>query len=273
MTDVLEQQHEETAPIESAAQLPTDAPVGTAPASADDELTALLNEFDAATTKAETEPTGALGVDNNGADNIDQQLQDMLGPSECETELTGQINDLRTQLHRESEIRAYHDYADDLQKHVQEANPHVPDGWTKLMMDSFAHNPEIALAWDTRNIDPKAAAVDLAHVQHALNQLKGNPGADPKQVQELNRLAYQLDICVRSPAILRQCRNQILAEAKKLKPPIDEQVTADVAGLTQYIRDGQAAHVPDPPTNWGRLSGKEFREKVIRDHGFDPGGF
>jgi hypothetical protein len=156
-------------------------------------------------------------------------------------------------LHRESEIKAYHDYADDLQRHVQEANPHVPDGWTKLMMDSYAHNPEIALAWDTRNIDPKAAAVDLAHVQHALNQLKGNPDADPKQVQELNKLAYQLDIAARSPAILRQCRNQILAEAKKLAPPIDPDATQARDNVAWAVKQAQRGDIPEPPTNWGRL--------------------
>ena len=44
--------------------------------------------------------------------------------------------------------------------------------------------------------------------------------------------------------------------------------------IAQSIRDGQGpAVIPEPPVNWGRLSGKEFREKVLRDHGFDPGGW
>jgi len=259
----------ETAPVEARSQLPAQSDVWS-------ETDALIDEFNQKTATPEPEPEQLPASETDAApeSELDRLLADLSAPSADQQRADGlqsQLNELQIQVHREREIAAYHAMADDLEKTVQEIAPHVPDGWTKLMMDSFAHNEEITLAFDYRGIDPKAAALDLANVQVQLRRLQADPNADRAQIQQLAQLAYRLDIAARSPAILRQCRNEILSEARKMKPPIDVEASLDRAAISQAIRDGSAPIIPEAPIRWGNLSAREGRERVKRDFGFDPG--
>jgi hypothetical protein len=102
--------------------------------------------------------------------------------------------------------------------------------------------------------------------------LQATPNADPKQVQELNKLAYQLNVAAHSPSILRRLKNTILTEAKNLKPPIDQDATDLRAEIAFQMKHGQGpVDIPSPPVKWGSLSAKEGRERVLREFGFDPG--
>jgi len=258
---------------ETPAQLPADTPIGTAPAS--DDLDQLLADFDNATKRqAESEPAS----DNTGQEDapvqvsdsdLDKFIAELSGPSADQQrigQLTGELDGLKAQIRAAEELKAFNEFAGDLQKQLPSW---LPEDYARVKLESLAHDPVARLAWETRSIDPKAAAVDLAHVQFALKQT-----TDPKQVQELRKLEYQLSVAANSASILRQARNQIIKEANGLKPPIDPEATADRDAIAQAIREGQGPiNVPDPPVQWGRLSGKEFREKVIRDHGFDPGSY
>jgi hypothetical protein len=270
MVEVIKEEPEDTAPAAAPSQLPAQSDVWS-------ETDALLSEYDSVVGKqAEPEPEELPASENGVAnDELDKLLADLSAPSADQQRADGlqsELNDLRNQMRAAEDLKAFNEFSDDLTKQVAAIAPHVQDDWVRLKLESYAHDPVARLAWETRNIDPRAAALDLAHVQHALAQLQANPNADPAKVQELNRLAYQLNIAANSPAILRQVRNQIMSEAKKKPPPIDEQVTADVAGVAQYIRDGQGPiNIPEPPVRWGNLSAREGREKVKTDFGFDPG--
>jgi hypothetical protein len=257
VTEVLEQQREETAPV--TAQLPADVA-----APADDELTQLLQEFDTATSKpadpaADQEPT---------APDLDQQINELLGPDPKVAELQGQLNTLQGQMRQQQELAEFNSFADDLQKQVAAVAPHVQDDWVRLKLESYGHDPVARLAWETRHIPAQDAARDLAHVRAWLH---ASPDADPKQIQEAKTLAYQLEVAANSAGILRQAKNQILSDARKLPLPLDPIATADRDAIAQAIRDGSTPIIPEMPVRWGSLSAKEGREKVLRDFGFDPG--
>src|SRR5262249_41071940 len=72
--------------------------------------------------------------------------------------------------------------ASDLQKLLPSWAP--PD-YARLKLESLAHDPHIALAWDLRNVDKSAANLELAKVTQAFLELQRNPAADPKRMQEL----------------------------------------------------------------------------------------
>jgi len=254
--DAIEQETE-SAP----SQLPADvAP----PPSADDGLTELLREFE---EKVAQQPEPAADpVEEEAQPDLDQQIQDLIGPDPKIAELNGQLSDLRTQLHQQQELKALDEFAEDLTKQLAEW---LPDGYARLKLESYAHDPVVRLAWDTRNIDPKAAAVDLAHVQHALAQLQVSGNADPAKVQQLNTLAHRLSVATQSASILRQARNQILKEAGALKPPLDPEATADRNAIAQFIRDGQGPiNIPEPKPNFGTMSDREFRDYTRKNFGF-----
>jgi hypothetical protein len=247
---------------------PSDAPVTGLPASsntADSDLDALLEQFTAATNKpaepdAPTSPDAP--VQDASSNDLDALLRD-LAPSEDQKRadaLQGQLNDLQSQMHRERELAAFNSYADDLAKQVVQVAPHAPDGWAKLKLESFAHDPEIRLAWDTRYINPQDAARDLAHVQFTLKQLQGDPNADPKQVQELNKLAYQLNIAAQSHSILRRVNLNILKEARLLPLPLDPDASADRAAVAFAVKEASSGDIPQPPIDFSTMTNPEFYE-------------
>jgi len=250
--DVIEEEKLETVP----AELPTEA----APEPSDD-LDRLLQEYQAATDK----PVEAVSDQEAPAD-LDQQLQDLLGPDPKVAELQGQLNDLRTRVRAAEELKAFNEFAGDLQKQLPSW---VPEDYARVKLESLAHDPVARLAWETRHIDPKAASLDLAHVQHALMRLQADPNADPAKVQELNRLGYQLSVAANSASILRQARNQIIKEANALKPPIDPEATADRDAIAQAIREGQGPiNIPEAPPNFATMSDREFKDFTRRHYGF-----
>jgi hypothetical protein len=267
MTDTAVTQEPEPAPVE--------APVTGLPASSDtpaDDLQSLLDEFSAKTAPpaAETDlpPDGEANQETAAPDQtFDQQLQELLGPSAEQKKLTaleGQLNELRRAEHMRAEIEAFDKYASDLARQVSEIAPHVPPDYIRVKLESLAHNEEIRLAWETRGINPADAGRDLAYVQANLRQLQGDPNVDPKQVQELNRLAYQLNIACHSAAILRRVNNNILKEARALKPPLDPDASADRAAVAFAVREASSGDLPEPQVDLGKLSDVEFR-KHLRD--------
>jgi predicted nucleic acid-binding Zn-ribbon protein len=270
-TEALEQQRDDAAPIETAA-LPTDQAIGFAPASADTELDQLLADFDNATSKPESDPANLEQIrsapDASQDDALNQQIADLLGPDPKVAELQGQLNDLGSQMRAAEELKAFGEFADGIQKQLPDW---LPPDWARTKLESMAHDPVARLAWDTRHIPPADAARDLAHVQHTLAQLQVNSNADPAKVRELNTLAYQLNIAANSPAILRRARNQIVKEANGLKPPYDPDATALYDEITAWMHGASTPVVPEKPVQWGRLSGRDFRERVLKEFGYDPG--
>jgi len=217
VSETLEQQREEGVAVETPSQLPAQSDMWS-------ETDALISEFDQKTATPEPDNATEQGVGENGAvsnDELDNFIASLSAPSADQQrigQLTGELDGLKAQIRAAEELKAFNEFSDDLQKQLPSW---LPEDYARVKLESLAHDPVARLAWDTRNIDPKAAALDLAHVQFALKQLQGNPNADPAKVRELNQLAYQLNVAANSAAILRQARNMILKEANGLKPPID----------------------------------------------------
>jgi hypothetical protein len=232
---------------------PVETPVTGLPSStaADSDLDALLQEFqDKTAPKPELEPAnepdrGIPAENVSTGESLDQQIADLLGPDPKVAELTGQLNDLQAQIHRQEELKAFNEFADTLQKQMPSW---LPEDYARVKLESLAHDPVARLAWETRSIDPKAAALDLAHVQFALKQT-----TDPKQIAELNKLAFQLNVAANSAAILRQARNHILNEAKKLPPPISEEATQIHDDVAWAVRQAQHGDIPEPQVDLGKL--------------------
>jgi hypothetical protein len=86
----------------------------------------------------------------------------------------------------------------------------------------------------------------------------------------LEQRGRELGLAMNARTIIMNARRAVIKRAESFKP-IDVEATADHDAVAQYIRDGSTPVVPEPPVRWGNLSAHEGREKVKRDHGFDPG--
>jgi hypothetical protein len=208
----------------------TDAPA--------DDLDQLLAEFDAKTAQPEPTADGSTGrniVDQSTNNALDELLAGLDNSADEKriSELTSQVDALQTEAHRARELEAFNDYASDLQKQLPSF---VPTDYAEMKLRALAHDPELCLAFDLRNVDKRAAHLELAKVGVALNQLQQNPQADPAQVRQLQEYGYRLQVAVNAPAILRKARLDIINEAAKLKPPIDEDTTAWRAEIAASMR-------------------------------------
>jgi hypothetical protein len=253
---------------------PEDSPSVPTP---DTDLDALLREYDEKTASQAPESTeSASGADVSAesdirSQSVDEQIADLLrSPEDTQRidELTQQVDGFRTAEHRRAELEAFDKFADDLQTQMPNW---VPADYTRAKLQALAHDPQIALAWDLRNVDKSAAHLELAKVQVALNQLQQNPtAADPKRVEELQQYGARLQVAVNSAAILRKARLDILNEAAKLKPPIDEEVTATRMELAQIIREGGSGRgmPPEKPPDLSRMSDAELRRYTLENFGF-----
>jgi hypothetical protein len=217
-----------------------------------DDLDQLLQEFQDKT--AQPEPTEPVNTDVNIADvqSTNNALDELLAGFDSSnadqnriSELQGRVDALQTEAHRTRELEAFSEFADDLQKQLPSF---VPPDYAEAKLRSLAHDQELCLAWDLRNTDRSAANLELAKVQNALLQLQQNPAADPAQVRQLQEYGFRLQVAVNAPAILRKARLDIINQAAKLKPPIDEDTTAWRAEIAASMR---GASMPldykDPP--------------------------
>jgi len=145
----------------------------------------------------------------------------------------------------------------------------LPPDWAETKLRALAHSPELCLAFDLRSVDRKAANLELQKVQAALWQLQQNPQADPARVQQLQQHGQRLEIAVAAPGILRKARLDIINEAAKLKPPVDEDVTAWRAEIAASMR---GASMPvdwkEPAPDFSKMSDAEFRDFTKRNYGF-----
>jgi hypothetical protein len=145
----------------------------------------------------------------------------------------------------------------------------VPPDYAEMKLRSLAHDPELCLAFDLRNVDKRAAHLELAKVGVALTQLQQNPQADAAQIRQLQEYGHRLQVAVNAPAILRKARLDIINEAAQLKPPIDEDTTAWRAEIAASMR---GASMPvdwkEPAPYFSRMSDAEFRDITRKNYGF-----
>jgi hypothetical protein len=259
----------------TAVQKPDDAPVTEGDGVGQDELAQLLEEFDRANApKAELEQSGDnVSQDGQVQDSeLDRLIADLSQPSPDQqriTELTGQVDSLRAEEYRRGELQAFNDMAADLQQHMPSW---LPPDYAEMRLKALAHDNTVALAWELRNTDKAAASSELAKVTRAFLELKQNPTADPKRLEELQQYGAKLEIAINANGILRKARLDIINEVGRMKPPIDEDATQTHLDVAAAVRGAAApVNMKEPPIEWGKLSGTEGRQKVKEQFGFDPG--
>jgi hypothetical protein len=232
----------------------------------DSDLDSLLAEFDAKTAQPEPETALDPGGIQPQNDAPDQSWESLLGPDPKVAELQSQVDALQTEAHRAKELEAFSEFADDLQKQLPSW---LPLDYAESKLRALAHSPELCLAFDLRNIDRKAANLELQKVQAALWQLQQNPQADPTRVQQLQQYGQRLEIAVAAPGILRKARLDIINEAAKLKPPIDEEVSGWRSEIAQSMR---GASIPvdwkEPSPDFGKMDDATFKKYTLEHFGF-----
>jgi hypothetical protein len=157
--------------------------------------------------------------------------------------------------------------------------PHVPDDFAKTQLLAMSvGRPELELAWRYRNLsddDRRAADLEFRQLEALYYRTRQAPD-DPRKAQALaamERRGQELGLAMNARTIIANARRDVLRAASRARPPIDEEATAMRDEVIAAVRGASTPVIPEAPVKWGSLTGKEFREKVLRDHGFDPGGW
>jgi len=118
----------------------------------------------------------------------------------------------------------------------------------------------LAAAWDLRNVDPEQAKQAYMQAMDDYARLQQNPDATPQLLQEIMQRGQQAELAMRARGILMDAKRRCEAAAKKVGPPIDEDVTADVAAMVASMRGASAkVSAADPPPNFSTMSDQDFR--------------
>jgi hypothetical protein len=208
-------------------------------------------------------------------DEIDRMLQELSAPSAVEQQQAAQLTALQSENARLNGYLRYQADLADFEKlagEVQSKLPAwVPDDYSEIVLKSIAaERPEIALAFDLRHVDPRAANVELLKVESALIQLRRDPYADPNMVAALEQYGYRLNLARNSAAILRAVRQEVIRRAERLRPPIDEAASADRESVIAAMRSAGGKVQPDPPPNLSNMTNTELRRWTRDNYGYDP---
>ncbi len=84
------------------------------------------------------------------SDSIDALLRDISGDSQRVTELQGEVDNLRAEMHRRQGLEAFNKYASDLQGKLPET---LPSDWARTsLIAAAAQDPNLEAAWRYRNL-------------------------------------------------------------------------------------------------------------------------
>ena len=269
----------ETEPDFATAQLPQE-PVSPAPADSWDEVQAALDEFDQKTRQPEqNQDSPEQSGDAASNDELDKLLADLSGPSPDQqriTALEGEIGSLHAaELERQSRV----DFEGFSKKLQAECGNNVDESFARTnLLAALAERPELGIVWQHRHVtDEQLRAAELEFQQLEVLHMRAQQAPDDPRKQQaiaaLEQRGYQLGLMLNSRKILNDVWRDVQKRAEKVKPPIDVEATADRAAVAFHVRQAHSGDIPEAPVRWGQLSGKDFRAKVIKDHGFDPGAF
>jgi hypothetical protein len=275
MSEVLEQQREETVPAEAPSALPSDAPIGTTPVS--DDFQSLLDEFDAVTGKQAEEvpePESNTGT----VPNLDQQLQELLGPQHDPadrqriTDLEGELNSVRA---AELERQARADFEGFSKKLQAELGPNVDEQFARTnLLAMAAENPALEHAWRYRNLtdaERKAADAEFQQLEVLYHRVQNAPN-DPRKAQAIAALeqrGQQLGLMMNAHKILNNVWRDVQKRAAKVPPPIDTDATELRAEIAFQMKQGQGpAVIPGEKPNFGIMDDRTFKDYTKRHYGF-----
>jgi hypothetical protein len=255
------------------AELPADVAASTPEPSLDD----LLAEYDRATAKPDLEPDGSNQETDAPVEGVDSFLNSMTRDGERANQLQGELDSLRGEVFRQQELAALDKFCGEVQNQL---GPNVPADYAKSsLLAMAAQDPNLEAAWRYRGLtnEQLAEADKEFREAEALHwKLTHSPDNDPRKQQAvamLEQRGRELGLAMNARAIISNARRSVLKRAESFKP-IDIEATQLRDDIAFQMKQGQGpAVIPEAPVQWGRLSGKEFREKVLRDHGFDPGGW
>jgi hypothetical protein len=280
MTETADLQRDDVADVADSAPAADAQPVASPPAvqsAEDDYLQKALAEYDASVRPQPPiqQPPGAPVQPPPSSDAIDQLLAELSTPSPAERQQAAQLTALQSEnAQLKGHLRYQADLADfeKLAGEVQSKLPaHVPEDYAAINFKAMAaERPEIALAFDLRHVDPRAASVELNRVQIALGLLQRDPLADPNRITALTQYAQQLNLARNSAAILRAARQEVIKRAERLRPPLDEAATADREAVAASVRSAGGKVAPEPPPNLSNMTDRQFREWGRQNVGFDP---
>lgn len=249
-----------------------------------DDLDKLLREFDEGV--GHTDPASGETPQPDPAAEVEQLLAQLAGHQRQATEsasenyrlqqeregwkgaaenATAMLREVQTILWREGEQAAFSRFADELQKRMPD---HVPSDYAEAWLRTAASKDQtLAIAWDARNTNPMAIQVEIDKCQRVMVALMSNPMADKSQLPALEQYWTKLQVAARSKEILSAARGACLEEARKAKP-IDEEVTADIAGVVASLRSGANGKAPVEKAPWlGGMTDQQFAE-YKRQFGF-----
>jgi hypothetical protein len=148
---------------------------------------------------------------------------------------------------------------------------YLPGDFAALNFKVMAvEHPEIALAFDFRNVNRQAAAAELRQVEAALRQLQRNSLADPKMVASLNEHGVKLRLALNSPEILRRAAQEVARRAQAVPRSIDAEATADRESVAAAVRSAGGRVAVEPAPQLGTMSNNELRKWTRDNFGFDP---
>jgi hypothetical protein len=186
-------------------------------------------------------------------------------------ELTGQLDGLRGEVHRKSEIEAFDKYSAEVQARLPE---HLPPDYAKnALLSAAATNPDLQAAWNYRGITPeqrRTADSEFRQLEILHGQVSRSPDSDPRKASALAQIeqaGQRLGLMMNSQQILRNLERDIVKRAADFKP-IDQDATADHFAVAQAVRDGGGKVTAEPPPNLGRMSDNELREFTRKNYGF-----
>jgi hypothetical protein len=258
--------------LEKSAAAKADEPAVAPAEPADDYLRKVLDEYDAAFPP---QPPPAPAQPPPSSDAIDQLLAELSTPSPAERQQAAQLTALQSEnAQLKGHLRYQADLADfeKLAGEVQSKLPaHIPEDYAAINFKAMAaERPEIALAFDLRYVDPRAASVELNRVQIALGLLQRDPLADPNRITALTQYAQRLNLARNSAAILRAARQEVIKRAERLRPPLDEAASADREAVAASVRSAGGRVAVEPAPQLGTMSNNELRKWTRDNFGYDP---
>jgi hypothetical protein len=250
---------------------PADAPASiTSPDASPDAYDDLLAEFERGTNQrpADNVPPDVPAATQN--DPVEALLRD-LNDDKRVTDLQGELNGLRAEVHRKAEADAFDKYSAELQSKLP---AHLPEDYCRnALLAAASQDPNLELAWGYRNLtnaERRAADLEFKQLEHLYGQVQRGPD-DPRKavtLAQLEQRGRQLGLMMNAPTILRQLERDIEKRASEFKP-IDSDATADHVAVAAAVRGASAKILSDPPPNFGRMTDREFRDWKITNLGFE----
>jgi hypothetical protein len=280
--------------VEDNAPVPAEAGVAPAesietpalePSSASDAIDQLVQDYEAANP-----PAPKVAEQAPPADDFEQQLNELLGQQQSDpladlaneqakgriTELEGALNGLRAEAYQRAELESFDKYANELQAKLPEYCS--PEHARNALLAAAAQDQNLQAAWryrDITNEQRRAAEGQFRQLENLYWQVQQAPNNDPRKQTALTQIeqrAQQLQLMVAAPGLLLKAERDIIKTANAHRP-IDPDASADRAAVSFAVKEAGSGRAPpsEPPTEWGKLTGAEGRQKVKDKYGFDPG--